>query len=170
MIEPWKEHTPRIDARAWIHPSAVIIGEVELGPRVSVWPGVVLRGDQGAIRVGAETNLQDGVIAHATGGRSETVIGPRVTVGHRALLHGCRVESDALIGMGAILLDDAVVEPWAIVGAGTLVPPGKRVPSGTLFLGVPGRVVRSLREEDLESIRHGHQEYLRLILDYGAIR
>lgn len=170
MLESWKDLFPRVDPTAYVHPSAVVIGEVELGARVSVWPGAVLRGDQGAIRVGAETNLQDGVIAHATGGRSEVVVGPRVTVGHRALLHGCTVEGDALIGMGAILLDHAVVEPWAIVGAGTLVPVGKRVPSGTLFLGVPGRVVRALRDEDLESIRHGHQEYLRLALDYGAKR
>ena len=168
MIQRYREHTPRVDPTAYVHPAAVLMGDVELGPRVSVWPGVILRGDQGAIRVGAETNLQDGTIAHATGGRSVTEVGPRVTVGHRVILHGCRIEGDALIGMGAILLDDCVIEPWSIVGAGALVPYGRRVPSGVLFLGVPGRVVRELTEADRESIRRGHLEYLRLAAEYAG--
>lgn len=167
MIQAYRDYLPVIDASAWVHPSAVVIGDVRLGPRVSVWPGVVLRGDQGSITVESETNLQDGTIAHATGGRSRVHVGPRVTVGHRVLLHGCTVEGDTLIGMGAILLDNCVVEPWCVIGAGALVPVGRRVPSGSLFLGVPGRVVRTLRDEDLEAIRHGHQEYLRLLQDYG---
>ncbi len=166
MIERYRDLQPVIDARAWVHASAVVIGDVTLEAGVGVWPGVILRGDQGAIHIGEETNLQDGTIAHATGGLSEVWIGPRVTVGHRVLLHGCRVERDALIGMGAIVLDNAVVEPWSIVGAGTLVPVGRRVPSGSLFLGVPGRVVRRLREEDLEMIRHGHEEYMKLLHEY----
>lgn len=168
MIRPYRDLRPQIDPSAWVHDSAVILGDVQLGPRVSVWPGVVLRGDQGAIVIGAESNVQDGTIAHATGGVSTTTVGARVTVGHRVLLHGCTVGDDALIGMGAILLDHAVVEPWAIVGAGTLVAPGKRVPSRTLYLGNPGRVVRALTDRDLEMIRHGHAEYLRLAADYGA--
>lgn len=151
-----------------MHASAVVIGDVRIGPRVSVWPGVVLRGDQGEIVVGEDSNLQDGTIAHATGGVSTVTVGPRVTVGHRVLLHGCRVEGDALIGMGAILLDHCVVEPWALVGAGTLVAPGKRVPTRTLYLGNPGRVVRALTERDLAMIEHGRDEYLRLLADYGA--
>lgn len=151
-----------------MHASAVVIGDVRIGPRVSVWPGVVLRGDQGEIVVGEDSNLQDGTIAHATGGVSTVTVGPRVTVGHRVLLHGCTVEGDALIGMGAILLDHCVVEPWALVGAGALVPPGKRVPTRTLYLGNPGRVVRVLTERDLAMIEHGRDEYLRLLADYGA--
>ena len=168
MIETYGSHTPRIDERAWVHGSAVIIGDVELGPRVSVWPGVVLRGDQGSIVVEAESNLQDGTIAHCTGGRSTTYIGPRVTVGHRVLLHGCRVEGDALIGMGSILLDNCVIEPWCIIGAGALVPEGRRIPSGSLVVGVPGRVVRQLSDAHIEAIRHGHEEYMRLSAEYGA--
>lgn len=151
-----------------MHASAVVIGDVRIGPRVSVWPGVVLRGDQGEIVVGEDSNLQDGTIAHATGGISTVTVGPRVTVGHRVLLHGCTVEGDALIGMGAILLDHCVVEPWSLVGAGALVPPGKRVPTRTLYLGNPGRVVRALTERDLAMIEHGRDEYLRLLADYGA--
>ena len=168
MIEPYRGLHPQVDPSAWVHASAVVIGDVRIGPRVSVWPGVVLRGDQGEIVVGEDSNLQDGTIAHATGGVSTVTVGPRVTVGHRVLLHGCRVEGDALIGMGAILLDHCVVEPWALVGAGTLVAPGKRVPTRTLYLGNPGRVVRALTERDLAMIEHGRDEYLRLLADYGA--
>lgn len=168
MIEPFQDLVPQVHPEAWVHPHAVLLGDVRLARRVSVWPGVVLRGDQGEIVVGEETNLQDGTIAHATGGQSTVYVGPRVTVGHRVLLHGCRIEGDALIGMGAILLDHCVVEPWAFVGAGTLVPPGKRVPSRTLFLGNPGRVVRALTERDIAMIEHGRDEYLRLMADHGA--
>ncbi len=168
MIEPYRDLHPQIDPSAWVHDSAVVLGDVRLGARVSVWPTVVLRGDQGEIVIGDETNLQDGTIAHATGDFSTVYVGPRVTVGHRVLFHGCRVEGDALIGMGAILLDHCVVEPWAFVGAGALVPPGKRVPSRTLFLGNPGRVVRALTDKDIAMIEHGREEYLRLMANYGA--
>ena len=162
MIEPWQHHTPRVDPEAWVHPTAVVTGDVTLHPRASVWPLCVLRGDQGAVTIGAETNLQDGTIAHATGDLSVVEIGARCTVGHRALLHGCRVGDDCLIGMGSILLDNCVVEPGCIIGAGALVPVGMRVPAGSLVLGVPGRVVRTLRERDYAQIRHGCAEYLRL--------
>jgi len=168
VIQPYRQLSPRLDPTAWVHSSAVLIGDVELGPRVSVWPGVVLRGDQGAIRIGAESNVQDGTIAHATGGRSVTTVGPRVTVGHRVLLHGCHVEGDALVGMGAILLDNCEIGPWTVIGAGALVPAGRRVPGGVLYMGVPGRVVRELTEADRESIRRGHLEYLRLAAEYAG--
>jgi carbonic anhydrase/acetyltransferase-like protein (isoleucine patch superfamily) len=162
MIERWQEHVPAVDPSAWIHPSAVVLGQVTLGARVSVWPTVVLRGDQGGIAIGEETNLQDGTIAHATGGVSTVVVGARCTVGHRALLHGCRVGNDCLVGMGSIVLDNVEVEDGCIIGAGAVVPVGMRVPAGSLVLGVPGRVVRSLRPEDHARIRHGCAEYLRL--------
>lgn len=163
MIERWSTFTPRIHPEAWVHPTAVVVGDVTLGRRVSVWPASVLRGDQGAITIGDDTNLQDGTIAHATGGVSVVTVGARCTVGHRALLHGCRVGDDCLVGMGSIVLDNAVVEDFCIIGAGALVPVGMRVPSGSLVLGVPGRVVRTLAEKDLERIRHGCAEYLRLL-------
>lgn len=163
MIEPSLGYTPVIDPSAWVHPSAVVCGDVTLGARVSVWPTVVLRGDQGAILVGEETNLQDGVIAHATREVSTVRIGARVTVGHRAILHGCVVEDDCLVGMGSIILDNAVVEPWCIIGAGAVVSVGARIPAGSLVLGVPGRVVRTLTEKDFARIRHGCGEYLRLL-------
>ena len=131
--------------------------------RASVWPGVVLRGDQGSIHIGDESNIQDLSVVHCTGGLSDTRIGARVTVGHRTILHGCIVEDDCLVGMGAILMDNCHIEPWCVIGAGALVPAGRRIPSGSLVIGSPARVVRPLRPDERESwIRHGHQEYLRL--------
>jgi gamma-carbonic anhydrase len=167
MIQSWSIHHPVIDPSAWVHPSATIIGEVQLSAQVGIWPGCVLRGDQGGIFVGEQSNIQDLSVVHATGGRSQTWIGSRVTVGHRVILHGCRVEGESLIGMGAILLDNCVVEAGCIVGAGALIPEGRRIPAGSLVLGSPGRVVRELREEDYERIRNGWRTYVRLIGEYG---
>lgn len=166
MIEKYLQHSPRIHPSAWLHPSAVVIGEVEISAGVGIWPGVVLRGDQGSISIGEETNIQDLTVAHATGGKSHCWIGPRVTVGHRVILHGCRVEEDCLIGMGSILLDNCVIEPGCIIGAGALVSAGKRIPSGSLVLGNPGKIVRQLREADYEQIRHAHRTYLRLLQEH----
>lgn len=163
MIETWQDFTPRVHPEAWVHPSAVVVGDVTLGRRVTVWPTAVLRGDQGSITVGAETNLQDGVIAHATGGVSIVVVGDRCTVGHRATLHGCRIGNNVLVGMGSIVLDNAVVEDGCIIGAGALVPVGARIPSGSLVLGIPGRVVRTLTPRDHTQIQHGCEEYLKLL-------
>ncbi len=166
MIEPYGELRPDIHPNAWLHPGAHVLGDVQLASGVSVWPTVVLRGDQGRISIGEDTNLQDGTIAHGTGGVSVVTIGARCTVGHRAILHGCTVEDDVLVGMGSILLDHAYVESWCIIGAGALVPGGMRIPSGSLVLGAPARVVRTLREADRERIRHGCREYLRLMAGY----
>lgn len=163
MIESWGGFTPVIPASAWVHPSAVLIGDVVLGERVTVWPGVVLRGDQGAIRVGDETNLQDGTIAHATGGLSTVQIGARCTVGHRVILHGCIVGDDCLVGMGSIVLDNATVGPWSIIGAGALVAVGMQVPEGVLAFGAPARVIRPVSEKDRERIALGHRAYLELL-------
>lgn len=167
MIQPYLHHHPRIDPTAWIHPTATLMGEIHIDAEVSIWPGVVMRGDQGALYIGPQTNIQDLTMVHATGGVSDTWIGPRVTVGHRAILHGCRVEGDSLIGMGSILLDNCVIEPWCIIGAGALIPEGKRIPSGSLVLGSPGRVVRTLTEADRQRIRHGCATYMRLAREYG---
>lgn len=160
--------SPVVHPSAWVHASAQLLGDVRLGPRVSVWPGVVLRGDQGAIEVGEETNLQDLTVAHATGGLSTVRIGARVTVGHRVILHGCVVEDDCLIGMGSILLDNCHVERGCIIGAGAVVPVGMRIPAGSLVLGMPAKVVRPLREKDYEQIRTGCAAYLELADRYRA--
>ena len=169
FLQAHRGRWPQVDPSAWVHPMATLIGEVSLAARVNVWPGVVLRGDQGAIEIGEETNLQDGTIAHATGGRSRTQVGARVTVGHRVLLHGCTVGDDCLVGMGAILLDNCVIEPFTVVGAGALVPVGRRFPGRCLLLGSPAKVVRTLSDAEIDGlIRHGHAEYLRLAEDYRS--
>lgn len=168
MIQPWNGFHPKIHPTAWVHPTAVVIGDVTLGPRVSVWPNCVLRGDQGAIVIGEDTNLQDGTIAHATGDVSTVHVGARCVVGHRVLLHGCRVEDGCLVGMGSILLDNAVIEAESIVGAGALVSVRTRIPTRSLALGAPARVTRPLGQKDLDSIAHGVRTYLRLMEEHRA--
>jgi carbonic anhydrase/acetyltransferase-like protein (isoleucine patch superfamily) len=167
-LERYGAFSPQIDPTAYVHASAHLLGDVTLGSNVSVWPGVVLRGDQGAIRIGADSNLQDLTCAHATGGFSTVSIGQRVTVGHRVILHGCTVEDDCLIGMGSILLDNCHIEPWCVIGAGAVIPVGMRIPTGSLVLGTPGRVVRQLRERDIEQIKGGKVAYLELAAKYRA--
>ena len=169
--ESYKGMKPQVDPTAFVHESAVLSGDIHLAEKVSVWHGCVLRGDQGRIDIGAESNIQDLSVIHCTGGRSVTRIGARVTVGHRTILHGCIIDDDCLIGMGAILMDNCHIEPWCVIGAGALVPAGRRIPSGSLVIGSPARVVRALREDERESwIRHGHAEYLRLSAEHKKLQ
>ncbi|MBI1952527.1 MAG: gamma carbonic anhydrase family protein [Candidatus Omnitrophica bacterium] len=166
MIEPFQGKIPRMDPTAWVHPKALVIGRVTLGPRVSVWPGVVLRGDILPIEVGEESNLQDLTIAHTSGGAAPVVIGKRVTVGHRVILHGVKVGDDALIGMGSILLDGSEVGEGAILAAGALLAEGAKVPPGQLAVGIPARVIRPVKEEERRRIREGAKIYLELMEKY----
>lgn len=141
---PFGSLRPRIDPSAWIAPGATVVGDVEIGPDSSVFFGCVLRGDVHAIRIGSRTNVQDNSVLHVTKERFPTWLGDEVTVGHRAVVHGCRVGDGALIGIGAIVMDGAEVGEEALVGAGALVPPGATVPPGALVIGAPARIVRSL--------------------------
>ena len=141
-------------------PTAVVVGDVEIGPDSSVWYGTVVRGDVHQVRIGARTNLQDLCVLHVTRGRYATRVGDEVTVGHRAVVHGCTVEEGALIGIGAIVLDGAHIGPEALIGAGALVPPGMEVPEGSLVVGVPGRVVRPLTAEERKLQRQRALEYV----------
>lgn len=143
----------------YIHPTAVIIGNVTLGRDASVWPTAVLRGDIDAIAIGDETNVQDGVIVHVDVGRPVRV-GNRVTIGHRAVIHGCTIEDDCLIGIGAIVLNGAIVGTGSVIGAGAVVPEGMKVPPGSLVLGVPGKVVRKVDAELSAKIEHGARTYV----------
>lgn len=167
MIERYRDMLPVVDPTAWVHDAAVLIGDVTVGAGATVWPGCVLRGDQGAIRIGDETSIQDGTIVHATLGLSTTQVGARCVVGHRVILHGCTVEDDVLVGMGAVVLDNARIGRFSVVGAGAVVSQGKVYPPRSLILGVPARVVRSVTDEEIEGlIRHGHAEYVRLGREY----
>ena len=130
---------PSIDPDAFIHPDAVVIGRVRVGPGASLWPGAVLRGDYGAITVGAETSVQDGTVVHATA-ELATVIGARCVVGHLAHLEGCVVEDDCLVGSGSVLLHRVLVRSGALVAAGAVVAPGTEVPARAMARGVPARV------------------------------
>ena len=137
---------PTIPPTAWVADTAVVRGDVTLGDDVSVWFGAVLRGDEAPVRVGNRSNVQDSAVLHVSAG-FPCVVGADVTIGHRAIVHGCTVKDGALIGMGAIVLDGAVVGMGAMVGAGAVVPPGMVVPPGTLALGVPARVVGPLNAQ-----------------------
>ncbi|OGR95703.1 MAG: hypothetical protein A2V88_16195 [Elusimicrobia bacterium RBG_16_66_12] len=148
---------PRTPPASFVHDSAEIIGRVTLGAGASVWPGCVLRGDIDRIVVGAGSNIQDLTVIHTRDGRP-TLIGKDVTVGHRAILHGCRIGDQALIGMGAVVME-ASVGARAIIGAGALVPAGARIPPGVLAFGSPAKVVRKLRAEELRMLAASAREY-----------
>jgi carbonic anhydrase/acetyltransferase-like protein (isoleucine patch superfamily) len=150
-----------IHPTAFVHPAALVYGDVTLGARASVWPTAVLRGDTAPIVVGAESNVQDGTVIHVDAGVPATV-GARVGIGHRAIVHGATVEDDCLIGMGAILLNGVVVGRGSIVGAGAVCPEGMRVPPNSLVLGVPARVVRATTEEERQRIARTVASYLAL--------
>ncbi|MCB2187260.1 MAG: gamma carbonic anhydrase family protein [Deltaproteobacteria bacterium] len=141
---------PRLDSSVFVAPGAVVLGDVELGPRVSVWYGCVIRGDVNWIRVGARTNLQDGTIIHVAVQGVGTWLGQDVVVGHRVVLHSCRLEDHALVGNGAVVLDRAVVGQGSFVAAGAVVPPGMQVPPGVMVAGVPAKVIRELGPADQE--------------------
>lgn len=160
MIESYQGHRPSIDPTAFVHERATLIGQVVVGPEASIWPGVVMRGDDGRIVIGAQTSVQDGTVIHLTEGLSETRVGERVTVGHNVILHGCTVEDEVIVGMGSILLDNCRIGRGTIVGAGTLVPMNKTVPSGVLVLGNPFRVVRELTEKDRQFIEFSWRSYV----------
>ncbi len=142
-----RDKLPQIAESAWVAESAFVAGDVELDDDVSVWPGASLRGDIEKITVKAQTNIQDNAVLHTDPG-APLVIGERVTVGHGAILHGCHIGDDTLIGMGATILNHAKIGKHSLVGAGTLITENKSFPDGVLIMGRPGRVVRELTEEE----------------------
>ncbi|MFY9271324.1 MAG: gamma carbonic anhydrase family protein, partial [Candidatus Manganitrophaceae bacterium] len=147
-VHRFQDKTPRIPATVFIASSAQVIGDVEIGEESSIWFGTVVRGDVNHIRIGARTNVQDLSVLHVTRRTHPLIIGNEVTAGHRVTLHGCTVHDRVLIGMGAILLDGAEIGAGSIIGAGALVTEGAKIPPGTLALGVPARVKRSLTAEE----------------------
>ncbi len=168
MIAPYRGVHPQLGKNVFVAPSADVIGKVVLGDEASIWYGCVLRGDVGTITIGARTNIQDLSVVHITGGVTDTAVGADVTVGHRAILHGCTVHDLALIGMGAILLDGCVIESECIIGAGSLVSPGTRIPRGSLALGSPARVVRPLKESELAMLRSSAAHYVEVAAQHAA--
>jgi carbonic anhydrase/acetyltransferase-like protein (isoleucine patch superfamily) len=155
--------TPRIHPGAWVHTSAVVVGDVVLHDGASIWPTTVLRGDCGTITIGANTNVQDGSIAHATGGVSVTTVGTGCTIGHRVILHGCTVGDQCLVGMGSTVLDNAQLGDFSFVAAGSLVPPGRVFEPRSFIMGTPAKRVREVTAKDLEAIDQGARVYLELM-------
>ena len=173
VLRPYRDRFPTLGERAWVDPAAVVIGDVVLGDDVSIWPGTIVRGDVNFIRVGSRTNIQDGSVVHVSHdgphaklGGFATVIGEDVTIGHKAIIHACRIEDAVLIGMGAIVLDGAVVKKHGFVGAGALVAPGKVVGEGELWLGNPAKKVRMLSDAEFEALYYRAKHYVRLKDDY----
>lgn len=157
---------PKIDKSAYVAPTAVVMGDVTLGPESSVWYTSVLRGDMAPIVIGAQTNIQDGTIVHVMRGTHPTIVGDEVTIGHAACIHGCTIEDRVLIGMGAIVLNGAVIGHDSIVAAGALVVEGAVVPPRSLVMGSPAKVRRALTDEEVESIARYAANYVNYRLDY----
>lgn len=159
MIRSFRGTTPSIAVSAYVDPSAVVIGDVRVGARSSIWPNVTLRGDVDHIEIGEESSIQDGTVLHCDSGVPLS-IGNRVTVGHLAMLHGCTIEDDALIGIGAIVLNGARIGKGAVVAAGSLVPEGSEVPAGMLALGVPAKPRRAVSAEEQARFALGVKHYV----------
>ena len=165
MLRSFRGVAPRIAASAYVDPSAQIIGDVTVGERSSVWPNASLRGDIGPIRIGSETSIQDNCALHLDEGFPLTV-GDRVTVGHSVTLHGCIVEDESLIGIGATVLNGARIGRGSIVAAGSLVPEGMEVPPSTLVMGVPAKPRRAVTPEEQERFREGVAHYVNRAKEY----
>ena len=167
MISDIKGYTPVIDREAFVSSTAQIIGQVIVERNANIWYNTVVRGDVEPISIGENTNIQDLCMIHTSHG-FPVVIGHHVTIGHRAICHGCTIEDHVLVGMGAILLDGAHIESNVIIGAGSLVPPNKRIPSNSLVMGTPAKIVRSLTAEEIEHIEQSANGYVELSQHYKS--
>lgn len=179
MILPYRDYQPQVGKGGWVAPNATLIGDAILGEDVSLWFGVVVRGDVHRIRIGARTNIQDLCLLHITQHAGEmrddadghpTIIGSDCTVGHRVILHGCTVGDLCLIGMGAILLDGAEIGRESIVGAGSVVTPGKKFPPRSLIMGTPAKVVREVSEIQVQEMQASWRRYVELKNEYHQAR
>ncbi len=147
IVRALRGHEPRFGADCFLAETAVVVGEVTLGDRCTVWYNAVVRGDVHSITIGDDTNIQDGAIIHCTYQKAKTVIGNKVSIAHQAVVHGCTVEDEVLIGMGAIIMDDAVIGRGSVIAAGAIVLPGTRVEPGSIYAGIPAKKVKDVGEE-----------------------
>ncbi|MGL5660657.1 MAG: gamma carbonic anhydrase family protein [Aeromonas sp.] len=168
----YKGKFPQLGQRVYIDPCAILVGDIQLADDTSIWPMVVARGDVHHIQIGARSNIQDGTVLHVTSRRVGQLnchplhIGEDVTVGHKAILHGCTIGNRVLVGMGAIILDGAVIEDEVMIGAGSLVPPGKQLKSGFLYMGNPAKQARPLKPVEIAFLKTSADNYVRLKDEY----
>ena len=174
-LQPYLEHQPLVEQGVYIAPGATVIGRVTIGEDASLWPGCIIRGDVNSISIGRYSNIQDAAVLHVTQPTASQpegyalTLGEGVTVGHRAVLHGCSIGNYCLIGIGAIIMDGAVIEDEVMIGAGSLVPPGKRLESGFLYVGAPVRKARELSHEERQFLTQSSRNYIRLKNAYLAM-
>ncbi len=161
MIREVGGYKPLVHSTAYIHKTALIIGKVTIGKNASIWPYCVLRGDIAEIVIGDETNIQDNTVIHTNAGLP-AILGKGISVGHGVILHGCTVKDHCIIGMGSILLDGSIVETESIVAAGAVVSPKSTIAKGSMAMGIPAKVTRALRPDEIEHIHWNAKEYLRL--------
>lgn len=167
-IQPFQNQMPEIAEGVYVHPQATVIGDVKLGRNSSIWPGTVVRGDVNSIRIGQGTNVQDLSMLHVSHKSSwdpagaPLMIGNYVTIGHTVILHGCTIEDECLIGMGSIVMDKAHVQKHVLLGAGSLVPEGKMLESGYLYIGRPAKKVRALTEKEIVHFMYSAKHYIKL--------
>lgn len=168
IILPYKGKLPKIHPSAFIAPGAVVIGDVEIGAETNVWFGCVIRGDVNTIRIGSRTNIQDGTVVHVTHKTAPTVIGSDITIGHKAIIHGCTLQDGSFVGMGATVMDAAVVETGGMLAAGALLTPNKRIKGGELWAGSPAKYFRDMSREESEFIYISAKHYVELGQNYIA--
>lgn len=168
LILSFGDKHPAIAPDAFVAPNATVIGDTEIGARSSIWFGVVIRGDVNSIRIGSDTNIQDGSVVHVTRAKFATEIGSGVTIGHLALVHGCRLEDNCFVGMQATVMDGCVIESQGMLAAGALLTPGKRVAAGELWAGRPARLMRRLDTDELRNISETATHYARLGAAYQS--
>lgn len=166
IILPYKGIHPKIANDAFVAENAVIIGDVEIGSKSNIWYNCVIRGDVQIIRIGNNTNIQDGTIIHVTRGDGPTVIGSGITIGHMALLHACTLEDNCFIGMQSTIMDKAIVESGGMVAAGALVTPGKRIPKGEIWGGNPAKFLRPMKQQEIDYIAISANNYVKLAEEY----
>lgn len=168
LVLPFGDRHPVIAPDVFVAPNAAVIGDTEIGARSSIWFGVTLRGDVNSIRIGSDTNIQDGSVVHVTRARFSTVIGSGVTIGHLALVHGCTLEDNCFVGMQSTVMDGCVIESEGMLAAGALLTPGKRIGAGELWAGRPAKLMRRLNADELRNISETAAHYARLGGAYRA--
>ena len=168
LILPYKGVSPRISDKAFIAPSASIVGDVEIGAGSGIWFNCVVRGDVEWVKIGERTNVQDGTVIHVTRNGHPTSIGSNVTIGHACILHACTIEDYSFVGMGALVMDDAVIESGAMLAAGAQLTPNKRIPKGQLWAGRPAKYFRDLSEDEIKFIGISAENYYKHVNEYLA--